>query len=537
MRGFGGAYLRFAAMERSCVKMRPFPRNLERACLKTNPTGKPARSKCYRHRRATAVARDPKLAAFGSLGDEGRGSFVLQAQGLFNLQFSFKRVAAVTAGLAMVVGIGAYGAGSLKASDHQDSPLTVSRPGIDITDVFVYPSPHDPNAVVLAMDVSPLIPTGMGSSRSFDPGAMYQFKIGTANDFNEDLVVQFKATGIGASQKLTMYGPAKPNMQGVLSTFVAPTGTFDFDKPTTLANDVHVYAGPREDPFYFDLAQFFKILPDRDFHNQPNPPAPSAMCFRKDAQDYLAGFNVLQIAVEMPRRLLADRTGDIGRINVWTTTSLPTSDETAGDNSPYAVLANVKSNLNKLLGGKDADTAGTYTQVERLARPAIKEATENFADHDKTNRSPITNDTVLANSIHSYMLNVAHRSPQIADAAVKVLIPDAIEADLSAPGPARYLAVETNGKSGLPVAVVRLVPPPLIYGVKRALGDPYRHFGGRDLRSPVIDLSLGSVFGSLIPKLGLAPDDGKETPCLTSDNTTPAAKHYQNDFPYAGAPR
>jgi len=452
------------------------------------------------------------------------------------VQTFVQRLLACTAGVALVAAIGTYGVRSLVASDHQDSPLTVSRPGIDITDVFVYPSPHDPNAVVLAMDVSPLIPTGMGNSRSFDPGAMYQFKIGTGNDFNEDLVVQLKASGTGPSQKLTMYGPAKPNMQGVLSTFVAPTGTFNFDAPTMLSNGVHAYAGPREDPFYFDLSQFFKIIPDRDFHNQPNPPPPTAACFRKDGQDFLAGFNVLQIAFEMPRRLLADPTGDVGRINVWATTSLPINDGSASESSPFASLQNVKNNVAKLLG-TDAGTNVTYTQVERLARPAVKEATENFADHDKTNRSPITNDTVLANSIHNFMINVAHRSPRIADAAVKVLIPDAIEADLSAPGPARYLAVETNGKSGLPVAVVRAVPPFGIYGIKRALGDPYRHFGGRDLRSPVIDLSLGSLFGSLIPKLGLAPDDGKETPCLTSDNVTPAAKHYQNDFPYAGAPR
>jgi len=454
------------------------------------------------------------------------------------LQSFVQRLGACTAGVAIVAALGLYGTHALVASDHQDSPLTVSRPGIDLTDVFVYPSPHDPSAVVLAMDVSPLIPTGMGNSRSFDPGAMYQFKIGTGNSFNEDLVVQFKATGVGTSQKLTMYGPARPNSQGVLSTFVGATGTFGYDSPTTLPNGVRAYAGPREDPFYFDLAQFFKIIPDRNFMNQPNPPPPSATCFRKDAMDFLAGFNILQIAVEMPRRLLADQTGNVGRINVWATTSLPTTDATAAENSPFALLANVKTNLNKLLGGTgEASAAVTYQQVERLARPAVKEATENFADHDKTNRSPITNDTVLANSIHDFAINVAHRSPRVADALVNVLIPDAIEADLSAAGPARYLAVETNGKSGLPVAVVRAVPPFGIYGIKRALGDPYRHFGGRDLRSPVIDLSLGAIFGSLVPKLGLAPDDGKETPCLTSDNVTPSAKHYQNDFPYTGAPR
>ena len=53
----------------------------------------------------------------------------------------------------------------------------------------------------------------------------------------------------------------------------------------------------------------------------------------------------------------------------------------------------------------------------------------------------------------------------------------------------------------------------------------------------MIDLSLGAIYGSLIPKLGLAEDDNRETPCLTSDNTTPAAKHLLPGFPYLGDPR
>jgi len=413
----------------------------------------------------------------------------------------------------------------------------VSRPGIDITDVFVYPSPHDAHSVVLAMDVSPLIPTGMGASRQFDPGAMYQFHIGTGDDFTTDLAIQFKATGVGTSQQIAMYGPARPATDGLQSSFMTQTGSVAYGQTTTLPNGVKFFAGPREDPFYFDLTQFLKIVPDRDYKNQPSPPPPSAMCFRKEgASDTLAGFNVLQLAVEVPRKLLADRDGKVGRINVWTTTSLPVTDTTAPPTSMLAMLAGVAKRFNTFIG-TDTAASVTYTQVERLGRPAVKEATENFADHDATNRSLITDDALLAQSIRTFELKAAFRSTAVADAAVRVLIPDAIEADLSAPGPARYLAVETNGKSGLPVAVVRAVPPPLIYGIKRSLGDPYRQFGGRDLRSPVIDLSLGALFGSLIPKLGLAPDDHQETPCLASDYTTPAAKHYQDDFPYTGAPR
>jgi hypothetical protein len=422
----------------------------------------------------------------------------------------FKRRSAFILALSAVAigAISAYSVSGTRASDHQDAPLTVNRPGADITDVYVFPDPHDAARVVLAMDVWPLIPTGMGTSKSFDPGVLYQFKIGTGDHYKEDLVVQFKATGVGQAQQIAVSGPTAPSETGVSSTLLPSVGDVAYNAQATLSNGMRVFAGPREDPFFFDLTQFYAIQPDRNFANQPNVPTAIAGCFRNPATDFLAGFNVLSFVVDMPRALLADvKTGRPGLIHVWATTSLP-----------------------------DAG-APTYTQVERLGRPAIKEATENFANHDITNRSTITDDALLARSIYTYTTVVARRSTRIAEALTKLLIPDAIEADLSAPGPARYLAVETNGKSGLPVAVVRLVPVPLIYGVKRSLGDPYRQFGGRDLGSPVIDLSLGAIYGSLLPKLGLAPDDGHETPCLTSDNTTPAAKHFLTSFPFIGAPR
>ncbi len=277
-------------------------------------------------------------------------------------------------------------------------------------------------------------------------------------------------------------------------------------------------------------------MPDRNFANQPSPPRAGATCFRRDASDFLAGYNVLSLVVEMPRALLADRTGGIGRINVWATTSLKEADSDAAPQSPIASLVNIVRNINTRFGPANGDD-GTWTQVERLARPAIKEATEAFRNHDVTNRSAPNNDTVLARSIHEFMIHTAGRSEAVANAAVKILIPDEIEANLAAVGPARYLAVETNGKSGYPIQLIRTVPPNGILGPKKYLGDPARRFGGRDPRSPVIDLSLGALFGSLIPKLGFAPDDYRETPCLESDHVTPAAKHYLPGFPYIGDPR
>jgi hypothetical protein len=449
-----------------------------------------------------------------------------------------RRRASLIATVAIVaVCICAYAVHGSVASDHQDAPLTISHPGADITDVYVFPDPQDGSRVVLAMDVWPLIPSGMGATKSFDPGVLYQLKIGTGDHYTEDYVVQFKATGIGPTQTIAVSGPAAPTETGVKSTILPGAGSVTYGSSTMLPNGVRVFAGPREDPFYFDLAQFYAIQPDRNFANHPSVPAAVAGCFRAPGTDFLAGFNVLSLVVDMPRRLLADvKTGRPGIVHVWATTSLPDSDPSIASNMPYADLASVTQHVNEVPASTDAGGVG-YTQIERLGRPAVKEATENFANHDLTNRSTITDDPVLAQSIYTYVTVVAHRSKRIAEALTKLLIPDAIEADLSAPGPARYLAVETNGKSGLPVAVVRLVPVPLIYGIKRSLGDPYRQFGGRDLGSPVIDLSLGAIYGSLLPKLGLAPDDGRETACLTSDHTTPAAKHYLNSFPFIGEPR
>lgn len=52
-----------------------------------------------------------------------------------------------------------------------------------------------------------------------------------------------------------------------------------------------------------------------------------------------------------------------------------------------------------------------------------------------------------------------------------------------------------------------------------------------DLYSPVIDLSLGAIYGSILPKIGVAHDGHKVTECLTSDNVKPAERAL-SDFPY-----
>ncbi|HEY1655080.1 MAG TPA: DUF4331 family protein [Candidatus Tumulicola sp.] len=240
-----------------------------------------------------------------------------------------------------------------RGSDHQDSPTVVSNPLADVTDVFAIPDPHDASRVALVMNVRPLIPTGMTAGIALDPNVLYQFKIANAGvasgTFTENSVIQLTADTSGTGQKITLYGPAKPNEVGTKNTTVAKTGSFNFGKVSTLGHgQIKVFVGPRRDPFFFDLAQFFKIIPDRNYANQPSPPPATATSFRfatasqpivlngvnygtagsngcaiARPHDLLAPYNLISIVVEMPKSMLAPPGGKPGVIGLWATTATP----------------------------------------------------------------------------------------------------------------------------------------------------------------------------------------------------------------------
>jgi hypothetical protein len=163
--------------------------------------------------------------------------------------------------------------------------------------------------------------------------------------------------------------------------------------------------------------------------------------------------------------------------------------------------------------------AKVYTQIERLSRPAIKEAFENFANHDASNRSTPLADSLLSNSIVSFMENVAGRDVATSTALSGILTPDEMQADMSVnvagcgtPNTpcGAYLGIETGGATG-------------------------NKFGGRWLNDDTIAISLGAIFGNTLSALGVVPDDHHESPCLTTDNVA-TAQAYGNTFPYVNTP-
>ena len=64
------------------------------------------------------------------------------------------------------------------------------------------------------------------------------------------------------------------------------------------------FAGPRDDPFFFDLGQFKAIL------------GGTASGFKNPGTDTFAGTNVLSLVVEVPKAML----GTSSTLNVWAET-------------------------------------------------------------------------------------------------------------------------------------------------------------------------------------------------------------------------
>ena len=200
----------------------------------------------------------------------------------------------------------------ITASDHKDSMLLAGDPAADIADIYTFRSPTNPANVVLAMTVSGFIPPSEASTTFFDPNVLYQWKIDNDGDAVEDLVIQAFVTGTGGHQVMHFRGPAKASEIGSTSRVIEgpETATVAVSNTATpiaaTRKGMTVFAGVRDDPFFFDLVQFKKII------------AGQATSFRNPGVDTFAGTNVLAIVVELPSSMLGGT-----KLGVWGTTSRP----------------------------------------------------------------------------------------------------------------------------------------------------------------------------------------------------------------------
>ena len=233
---------------------------------------------------------------------------------------------ALVAGL--LVAAGAAGTTVLATgSDHQDTPDVELNPKMDMTDVYVFPG-SAPGRIVLVMNSRAFLTPAQAADPvqgSFDPDLLYQFKIDNNNDRVEDRVIQVTFTGEGTGQQVELRGPVAPPVVGAMMNEVAdvaPAAAGAVRSSLGTPDGVQLFAGPRDDPFFIDLEAAFCILPDR----KPVTGELAGPCeldgippFRPAGQaiNYVAGYNVLSVVVELPSALVEG--GAPGQLNIWGT--------------------------------------------------------------------------------------------------------------------------------------------------------------------------------------------------------------------------
>ncbi len=214
-----------------------------------------------------------------------------------------------------------------------------------------------------------------------------------------------------------------------------------------LGSTLTVFAGLREDPFFFDVEQYFRV---RAGLLGLGP----KVGFRKPGLDFAAGYGVNSIVVRVPRSFLQGKT-TVTTFDVWETISVK--------------------------------QGGTFKQVERLARPAINEgllvSQEALALFNRI--SPDEDLKPVAASVRAEAaktLAAVGNSPERINALVGAFLPD-------------VMRIDTTGPSGYANAL-------------NSRGSPIR---GRKITDDVMDITLsvltnGAVTGDNVsysgPNLG-----------------------------------
>jgi hypothetical protein len=208
---------------------------------------------------------------------------------------------------ALVLAVSISG-GILWASDHIDAPA-VKGQSTDITDLYAFTGANADNLVFVVNTQGLLAPASTGAAK-FDANTLIQINIDRTGDNVEDLVIQ----AIYDGTNMKFYGPVAPSSTGLKSRLegdvTAQVAVTDYTAGTpvvaTGSNGIQVFAGPRDDPFFFDLDQYHAIL------------AGTASGFNNPGVDAFKGTNVLSVVVEVPKSLLGTPTG--GSFNVWAQT-------------------------------------------------------------------------------------------------------------------------------------------------------------------------------------------------------------------------
>jgi Domain of unknown function (DUF4331) len=246
-------------------------------------------------------------------------------------------VAAVVGVVFAVLLIQEGGPSSANAADHLDAP-GLTPPGgsvqTDVTDIYAFRSQAHKNRTVLVLNVN-----GVASATEAAPGpdrafaqaiprvkrssaVTYNFNVDNNGDAKTDvrIAARFGKPHANGSQRLLLTvrrdgrgWPWRHDHRRRMLTIVGSSTPFGASPVINRKDGVSVFAGRRDDPFFFDLAGFLDIL----------GPGTLIGCGSADShpeRNFFARRNVSSIVVELPSKILSGRSSKIG---VWASTNVP----------------------------------------------------------------------------------------------------------------------------------------------------------------------------------------------------------------------
>ncbi len=194
----------------------------------------------------------------------------------------------------------------LMSADHADAPAVTGNAN-DITDVYAFQG-QDTNNMVFVVNTQGLLTPAATAGAVFNENVMVEINIDNNGDAIEDLVIQ----AIKRGNKMYFFGPTAPGTTGISSTVKTANAAGNVEISTqssapivATANGMKFFAGPRDDPFFFDLGQFKSILMG------------TASGFNNPGLDTFKGTNVLATVIEVPKTLLG---GTGTSVNIWAET-------------------------------------------------------------------------------------------------------------------------------------------------------------------------------------------------------------------------
>lgn len=188
----------------------------------------------------------------------------------------------------------------LVAADHIDAPSSMGTTA-DIADFYAFEPAGGSDNTVFAVDLQSNVLPDLAYG-SFDEDVLTEINIDTNDDLVEDLVIQ----AIPRDGKMYFFGPYAPTETGLTGKVLVdyPLGAVEISDATavieTTDDGVSLFAGPRQDAFFFDFFQFNKVIGGE---------APEGFLAPDEAMDTFDGANTMSIVVEIPNTMLGETTG------------------------------------------------------------------------------------------------------------------------------------------------------------------------------------------------------------------------------------